>query len=575
MQTDQASTAGLGRALSVAVLLGALAMLLPLVVASHYGAFGIPRGDDWSYYLTLFRFVDTGTLRFNHWVSMALVGQLAIAAPVALVTDRSVSAMQVLTAVLGLVGLLSVVSFGRRVTRPGPAVFVAAVIAMGPLWGPLAASFMTDVPAFALGMLALAVGVEGVRRAPMSMPFVVGSVAVGLVAFAVREYAVVPALAVAITALWVGVARRDWRRVRIVVMALVLLAIAAALLLVWWHTVPDSRGAKPAMPDARSVKSVVYKGAELLRLVGFLVAPVLVLAGPADVVRRAWRASPSLTMVLGGGSALWLAGVELIQPRAAFVGNYFAPDGVFAQSVLVGHRPDILPAAGFRLLVAVGSLAGVLLAIAAVALAVEVCDRVRDRCFAPRSEREVILAAIGIALMGYGLAYAAAVLAGLPFWDRYALPLVPLASLLVLRGGVAKVLAGPRLIGTGIALVLVATVGLVYTIDAARFDGARWHVATLATRQGFPAKRVEGGFEWTSYRLGRPPGQIWGKNPQLAGLGKGATGRPHFCVKVQVNPRHRTGRVLASTTYRTLAGRTVRIVAMRTRQPCPDGPPGG
>ena len=33
-----------------------LAVVVPLLIAGHYGAFGIPRSDDWSYLLVQFRF---------------------------------------------------------------------------------------------------------------------------------------------------------------------------------------------------------------------------------------------------------------------------------------------------------------------------------------------------------------------------------------------------------------------------------------------------------------------------------------------------------------------------------------
>ena len=48
------------RASWIIALLGLLGVVLPVLIASHYGAMGIPRSDDWSYLLTLFRWVDSG-----------------------------------------------------------------------------------------------------------------------------------------------------------------------------------------------------------------------------------------------------------------------------------------------------------------------------------------------------------------------------------------------------------------------------------------------------------------------------------------------------------------------------------
>jgi len=57
--------------------------LVPLVMASHYGATGLVRNDDWSYSEILFRWADTGQLHLNGWVSMFLIGHLVLAWPVA------------------------------------------------------------------------------------------------------------------------------------------------------------------------------------------------------------------------------------------------------------------------------------------------------------------------------------------------------------------------------------------------------------------------------------------------------------------------------------------------------------
>ena len=48
--------------IGIVLLLGVLAIGVPVFVSAHYGALGIPRSDDWSYLLTLFRWVDTGQL---------------------------------------------------------------------------------------------------------------------------------------------------------------------------------------------------------------------------------------------------------------------------------------------------------------------------------------------------------------------------------------------------------------------------------------------------------------------------------------------------------------------------------
>ena len=104
--------AGLAAGIVVAVALGGG---LPLLIAAHYHALGIPRSDDWSYLVTEFRWVGGGGLSFNHWVSMSLVGQLVAAAPVARLWPRDVTALQLTTTAAGIAGLLAVLG-----TRAAP-----------------------------------------------------------------------------------------------------------------------------------------------------------------------------------------------------------------------------------------------------------------------------------------------------------------------------------------------------------------------------------------------------------------------------------------------------------------------
>jgi hypothetical protein len=146
--------------------LGLLGVVLPAVVASHYGALNIPRSDDWSYLLTLFHWVDSGRLTFNGWVSMTLIGQIAAAAPVAAIFGHNITAIHLYTSLLGLVGLLGVVVLGRRtLVSLWAGVFVAVTIAIGPLWSPLSATFMTDIPTFTVELLALCcAGSRGASR---------------------------------------------------------------------------------------------------------------------------------------------------------------------------------------------------------------------------------------------------------------------------------------------------------------------------------------------------------------------------------------------------------------------------
>ncbi len=82
---------------------------------------------------------------------MNLVGQLVLL-PVVWLFGHRIAAMQVEVVVLGVVGLLSVFDLAKQLLSPRRALFVALLVAVGPLWGNLTTTYYTDVPAFALAM---------------------------------------------------------------------------------------------------------------------------------------------------------------------------------------------------------------------------------------------------------------------------------------------------------------------------------------------------------------------------------------------------------------------------------------
>jgi hypothetical protein len=554
---------GPARLLAVTGLLAAIGLVFPVVAARAYGAMGIVRNDDWSYLLTLFRWVDHGRLDFNNWVSMTLLTQLVLAAPIVQLFGHAITLIQFQTALFGLAGLLAVLWFSFTVTRKlWLATFVAALVAVGPLWGALAVSFMTDVPAFAVSMLSIALGVRALRsRGEVSLPFLVASMATGLVAFTIRQYAAVPLVAVALVGGWLLWQEPSRRRFRVFVAATLVLVAAAAAFLAYWSTIPHPKAFAPVMPNGHSVRATLYKGTGLVRLLGLLVAPALAAAGPVRILRRSWRVARDTTVFAGAGTIAVLAFTASAGPNIGFAGNYITPRGILAQGVISGPRPEILPAGVFPFLLAAGTLSATLLAIALVPLLHGLATRWRARHDEPVDGVVVFL---GLVVAGYGLAYFTAAITDIPMYDRYILPVVPVVALLVL-GAKPPADAVPenavsaarrsraRLGFAGGAFAALAFVGAVYTVDSASFDGTRWKVAVAATREGWTRRQIRGGFEWTNFYHGT----------------RFSRAAP-ACVTVALDPPGgvRGDRVVAFDYYRSPFIEPVPVVAQRTRVPC-------
>ena len=186
--------------------------------------------------------------------------------------------------------------------------------------GILAVSFMTDVPAFAFAMLSMAAGVRALRDEAPSMPWVLASMALGYVAFSIRDYAGVPAAAIAIVAVLQALHVRERRVVRVTIGAAVLTAIAALAFMWVWRHVPDGKSLRPTFPTHHSLSTLLDKGGGMLRLAGLWLSPLLLLRGPNTTIKAAWHASKALTITTVVVAGTWLAVPALRLPRLGFAG---------------------------------------------------------------------------------------------------------------------------------------------------------------------------------------------------------------------------------------------------------------
>jgi hypothetical protein len=540
--------------------------VIPLLAAWHYHTFGAARGDDWSYLRTEFHWIATGHLDFNHWVSMTLLGQLVLTAPIALVHHGDTTALQIGTALIGLAGLLAVEWVAFTFTRgAGRAAFVALTVAAGPMWGILAVSYMTDVPAFAFTMLSMAFGVRALRNAKPSIPFVLATVALGYVAFTIREYAGVPAAAILVVVAFQ--ARRSGDRRTFVTMLAtgIAAAVGVVVFLVVWRMVPHAKELHPSLPTHHAISTLIDKGAGMYRLAGLWLAPLLVFRRPARIVRDAWHASAVATVatvvVVGG----WLAVTAARLPRLGFAGNYFVPNGALGDGVSSGHRPLLIPTGWFDALVVLGTLAAVLLAVLAVPTACATVNAIRRRD-ATMVDRSPARTFVGACAVLYAAAYAVAAITGLPLYDRYTMPIVGILCVLV----VPRVAAGgamsdrdrrvPTLrwrdaAASAVTFALLAGIGLLYTLDSASFDAVRWNVSEMAVHAGWRPDAVGGNFEWVNYHSSDPGTRLIPRSP---------------CVLVVVGTAtaDQFGTVIARGTYRPPLHSAVPVLAVRTRQKC-------
>ena len=141
------------------ILAGAVA-LLHLGVAAMRGALGASRNDDWTYLRILDDFASTGRFAPDPYTRTMLVGQIWLSRPLVESVGVSISALQVLVTIIGAVGLVAAAAVLRRFLTPGWAFFSVGILALGPIYGSISMTYMTDVPAMTAQFIALYLGFE-------------------------------------------------------------------------------------------------------------------------------------------------------------------------------------------------------------------------------------------------------------------------------------------------------------------------------------------------------------------------------------------------------------------------------
>ena len=572
--------------IAAVVILITLGAAIPLLIAQSAGALKIPRSDDWSYLTTLFRWVDGDGLNFNNWVSMTLVGQLVLAAPVAVLARHSIGAVHIATALIGAVGLIALYYVGVRVTqRRSAALLVAVTMTLSPLWVAMAPTFMSDIPSFTLQMLMTAAGVKGLLTKSRRIPWLVATVALGVAGCSIRQFAIVPLIAVLIA--FAVVAKRDGDRalMRATIASGIIAFVAIGVIMFWWASIPDPLKGAPMHPTLGSLREAAARGIGYLRLCGLLLLPVLAYVGPIRVVKRAWRASALTTTLVATltTTALILAAATLGED--AFVGNYIHPRGVLADDVLVGTRPFLIARPAWLVLVILGSLGAVVIMLCAVPAYMRAKSRVLSRNNEMRARREApdpIAVFFGLTLLGLFAAYVstdALQINRFPIFDRYVITGLPLVALLILRdmslrGSQEELVTGRapgrepgRALAIISSLVLLASLGTIWGVDSARYDATRWQVSKDAVAKGFNPLHIDGGFEWVAWHLGRAA--VITNTESERRIVRARSLAP-LCVTVAVNAPHLSTKtaLVASRSYQTLLGQRITIVAVRNKREC-------
>lgn len=501
-----------------AILLAAVALTRP------YGESGV--NDDWSYTRTALELAQTGELRYNGWAAALLGAQAYWGAAFIKIFGFSFLVTRLSTVPLAVGCALLLYALHRRAHLSAAlSIFGTLTVTLSPLFIPHAVTFMTEVPAFFLLLLSIFCYVRAIdqkeqadtrsdlNRSATGYVFLwlVAATIFGLLAGTVRQaYWVLPILAPLYLIL--RQQKNDDSKSNasiLIILSLVSLAVAAACASWFYHqryAIHERLGdAFQALRDAHAPLQLSKHVLHASLMLAALVLPVLVavtFSYARIFARQRWSVVFGAVSILLAGVATFLE-VQL-DPAWTFP---WLPNTFTITPYLSGTTP-VPPFAvginfswrfwkGFSIVVMVLAFAS-----AAVALLKMVWPPWRKAHVLEILRRvSPPLGILGIFAAGYLplLLFKSVVPGGAGLFDRYLLPILPIATMVTLRiysGMTIK--ARPPSLGW-FALGLAAYYGVAQTHDYFGLLRARLKLTNALEARGIPRNKIMGGFEYDGW----------------------------------------------------------------------------
>jgi len=443
-----------------------------------------PLNDDWAFSKGAFAFARGEGLHYYHWASIPLLGQWLWAFPFIRLLGESHAVLRLSTLLLSGFGVLALYDLLRRANDVPPwyAALATLALALNPLFFLLAGTYMSDVPALALSLVALTLYERSLQNGHRGL--LAAATVTAILATITRQNAIAAPIAAGVL-LW----RQPHLRWRPAWVLAVLLPLAAALVCnIWFSRRPDAFPAAPRLPIPGYAAFLAFI---VVHTLGLVTLPVLVLGS--------MRGSRLVFLV-----ALWvvlLGAVLLPQVGGSpsyndegfrygglfpYLGNMVSPWGPLPGLGGQGRAPLVLGLHARLALTAAGCLGGAALLIRLIS-----------------GFRTWLLSG---SLGWFTLAHLGLLLLAPMLFDRYLLALLPGALALA----TSDVVTSPRpprshwvarlaAIASLAAIVALGFTSLGLAHDWLAWNSARWELGRRALDRGLPVIDIEGGFEWDGW----------------------------------------------------------------------------
>jgi 4-amino-4-deoxy-L-arabinose transferase-like glycosyltransferase len=466
------------------VALAALALAgigIPLWLAAAAGAIGVPSGDDWVYMRAASSLFRTGSVEMPGHTA-ASIGQVVLVQPLLWLSGGDRWAFTAFGLVMAVIGVASTYLLARRFLGTGSAVMVVMLLVAFPGFGREAATFMTDVPAYALAVLCLLLGTRWLQGEGRRVTLV-ASIGAGILGVSIREFAIAAPAAVLVAA-WAR--NRAGERLWLAGVSGILVAGVACVLVVA-ASIPGRD-----VPVAPDLGQLILLGPAFTTLAALLLPAVALGVG-----RRMATSSPE-QMILGAG----LVGLVFVLPYGSLVGYLWMSNGLGGNSLLSGTRSPVIGETAWALSGQLASFAAFLVAALAFRWGQHNLARVSSLSTATAGAIRIARSRDGLLAM-FLFAYAAelvvfASISGI--FDRYLFLLVPVAAILLLRGPAPPSRFGRSQALSHAAFAWLAASAFVIAANSFAYDAARYRGGEAAVALGYDARTVDAGYEWVGFR---------------------------------------------------------------------------
>jgi hypothetical protein len=507
----------------------------------------LPFSDDWSYAFTARQLAQTGHLTYNGWATAAIIPQAYWGALIIKVFGFSFTALRFSTLPFAMAAAAICYLLARRAAlTPGPAVFASLTMSLGPMFLPLATSFMSDVPGLMFMLLSLYALIRSGESA--ATPGRLSWLAIGALAALLggMDRQIVWVVPLAILPYLMILRRRDGGFLAAAGMAWIIVLLGAVGAMRWFNAQPY---AIPETPLRESFGMILDDPQRLWQTVLALWLTTAMLALPAMLPASAVAARNLLSNLkdrrgLVALVLILLAAAFLIHfPRFVempWLGNMLTPQGILTRIELPGRHPTVLPQ-WLRL-----GIGAIVWTVTVLVISNTIESWPRSRAVAGQLRGRIAMPCIGIVALAYTVALLSRTGRALVF-DRYVLPLAPLLAIpMLLQWQNAAMQPRTRRLTWRISTVVLGLY-VVYAIAATEevLSLARARLEAMRRLQdvGVPLTDISAGIEqlgWTQLQM---VGHI--NNPQIRNPsdayqeGSGLT--PCIAVIFQIEASHEPG----------------------------------